>query len=982
MQRNLFLTVALLCIVAQGTFADTFRDKEGYLYYIFNASEDLNNNTAEVTWQYEDHPNNYSGYTTVNIPSIVVHNHVNYRVIGIREKAFSFCKTLTSVSIPNTITSIGSDAFYECGLTSIDIPNSVTHIGHQAFHGCSGLTSLVIPNSVTSIANSAFDNCRNLTTVSIDCSTHIPYAAFSECRTLTTVTIGDNVSGIGEEAFERCYNLQSVSFGNSVTSLGRRAFSNCYNLGTVNIPRSVTYIAQDAFSSCTGLSSIEVEAGNTVYDSRDNCNAIIKTNENVLVYACKNTFIPNTITSIGYRAFSDCRDMTSIHIPSSVQSIGQEAFANCTVLSSIEVEAGNTVYDSRNNCNAIIRTADNTLIQGCKNSTIPNDVVSIASGAFSECTGLTSIDIANSVTSIGDGAFWYCTGLKSIICKAATPPTLGEFVFLLVNKSIPLYVPAGSIAAYQAADQWKSFTNIVPIPDWDDPNIGTATNPIVITDLNIWNLFAEQVSNGNSFSGKYVRLDTDLSVNTMVGKNNDTPFSGIFLGNGHTITTTLSDSENDGVALFRCINGATIKNLKVEGLVQGQRYNAALVGYSKGNGNRIESCVVSADVKGSGNIGGIVGQAVEGGITIAGCVFSGKLISDPSDGNIAQKGAFIGWYKGAGSTIVTDCLFLMQNAQETKNLDLVKGTGPITLNKCYKSKAGSNHAPKKIAAEDIPQAEWEDEEDYVYEGIWANVYDVMPNYFGELLEDYGFLKVYEGGLEYEQQYYVACINIADKEDNSELIRLATDYIVDVSLTDRTFYKNNAWQTLCLPFSLDDFAGTPLDGAHVKTLSGSSYDESTNTLTLDFSEDLTAIEAGKPYIVKWINGEDIIYPMFTGVIVDSVTADVHTTYADFIGTCSPVIFTNEDLRICILAAARTLYSPLAGDILGSCRAFFRLGEGLTAGEPLRIVLNFNEGSQDVELVTDEDQQTVKFIQDGKMYIRRDNKLFNVLGLHVR
>ena len=981
MQRNLFLTVALLCIVAQGTFADTFRDKEGYLYYIFNASEDLNNNTAEVTWQYEDSPNNYSGYTTVNIPSIVVHNQVNYRVIGIREKAFSFCKTLTSVSIPNTITSIGSDAFYECGLTSIDIPNSVTHIGHQAFHGCSGLTSLVIPNSVTSIANSAFDNCRNLTTVSIDCSTNIPYAAFSECETLTTVTIGDNVRGIGEEAFERCHNLQSVSFGNSVTSLGRRAFSNCYNLGTVNIPWSVTYIAQDAFSSCTGLSSIEVEAGNTVYDSRDNCNAIIKTNENVLVYACKNTFIPNTITGIGYRAFSDCRDMTSINIPSSVQSIGQEAFSNCTSLSSIEVEAGNTVYDSRDNCNAIIRTADNTLIQGCKNSTIPNGVVSIASGAFSECTGLTSIDIPNSVTSIGDGAFWYCTGLKSIICKAATPPTLGEFVFLLVNKSIPLYVPAGSIAAYQAADQWKSFTNIVPIPDWDDPNTGTATNPIVITDLNIWNLFAEQVSNGNSFSGKYVRLDTDLSVNTMVGKNNDTPFSGIFLGNGHTITTTLSDSENDGVALFRCINGATIKNLKVAGSIQGGRYSAALVGISKGNGNRIENCVVSADVKGTLNVGGILGRSVESEITICGCVFIGKLCGNTSN---VPKGAFIGWFEDNNRKVVTDCLFIMQSDQETVNLDLVKGHGNITLSKCFKTRGNvaPTGAPKKIAAEDIPQAEWEDEEDYVYEGIWANVYDAMPDYFGNLLEDYGFLKVYEGGLEYEDLYYVACISIEDHLDNNALIELATDYIVDVSLTDRTFYKNNAWQTLCLPFSLDDFAGTPLDGAHVKTLSGSSYDESTNTLTLDFSEDLTAIEAGKPYIVKWINGEDIIYPMFTGVIVDSVTADVHTTYADFIGTCSPVIFTNEDLRICILAAARTLYSPLAGDILGSCRAFFRLGEGLTAGEPLRIVLNFNEGSQDVELVTDEDQQTVKFIQDGKMYIRRDNKTYTAAGQEIK
>ena len=117
MKRNLFLTIAFVLITGTGNmFADTFRDKEGYLYYIFNISEESNNNnTAEVTWQYEDNPNNYSGYTTINIPSIVVHNQVNYRVIGIREKAFGFCKTLTSVSIPNTVTSIGSDALYAAG---------------------------------------------------------------------------------------------------------------------------------------------------------------------------------------------------------------------------------------------------------------------------------------------------------------------------------------------------------------------------------------------------------------------------------------------------------------------------------------------------------------------------------------------------------------------------------------------------------------------------------------------------------------------------------------------------------------------------------------------------------------------------------------------------------------------------------------------------------------------------------------------------
>ncbi|MBO7541405.1 MAG: hypothetical protein J6T33_07080, partial [Bacteroidales bacterium] len=99
---------------------------------------------------------------------------------------------------------------------------------------------------------------------------------------------------------------------------------------------------------------------------------------------------------------------------------------------------------------------------------------------------------------------------------------------------------------------------------------------------------------------------------------------------------------------------------------------------------------------------------------------------------------------------------------------------------------------------------WDNDE--LYYGIWANIYDVMPDYLGKLEVDYGFLKVYDGGLEYEGWYIVACISLADDSDNNALIELATDYIVDVTLTDRTLYKDNAWQTLCLPFSLDDFTG--------------------------------------------------------------------------------------------------------------------------------------------------------------------------------
>ena len=246
-----------------------------------------------------------------------------------------------------------------------------------------------------------------------------------------------------------------------VTSIEAVAFWGSTRLTSIDIPNSVTEIGQEAFGHCPALTSIVVESGNPRFDSRNNCNAIIETANNVLIVGCKNTIIPNSVTEIGNLAFDWCDSLTSIVIPNSVTSIGQGAFYNCegltsinipnsvtsighgafawctgltsivipnsvteigvgvfddcTGLASIVVESGNPRYDSRNNCNAIIETANNMLIVGCKNTTIPNSVTVIGYWAFYSCEGLTSIDIPNSVTEIGEGAFYDCTGLASIV---------------------------------------------------------------------------------------------------------------------------------------------------------------------------------------------------------------------------------------------------------------------------------------------------------------------------------------------------------------------------------------------------------------------------------------------------------------------------------------------------------------------------------------------------------------------------------------
>ena len=446
---------------------------------------------------------NCTSLTSVTIPN---------SVISIQSQAFYGCNSLFSVTIPNSVTSINGSAFSNCsGLTSINvvednpnycsidgvlfskdrttlihypggiqggytIPNSVTSIGNQAFHGYSGLTSVIIPSSVTSIGTAAFSQCTDLTSIEIPNSvTSIGSQAFYNCSGLTSVRIGDGVTSIGDNAFYNCLSLTSVhisnlaawctiSFGNStanplsnahnlylngtlvtdltipnsVTSIGDEAFYGCRSLTSVTIPNSVTSIGDNAFYICTGLTSVTIP--NSVTSIGEGafyaCTGLpvidnIRYADIYLIGAVDNSLTTYIIKEgtrfIGKQAFRNCSSLTSLTIPNSVISIEEYAFSGCSGLTSI---------------------------------TIPNSVTNIGRYAFVACAGLTSVTIGNSVTSIGDNAFSICSGLTSITCEATTPPACGEYVFLEVNKTIPLYVPAESVELYKAADVWKEFTNI------------------------------------------------------------------------------------------------------------------------------------------------------------------------------------------------------------------------------------------------------------------------------------------------------------------------------------------------------------------------------------------------------------------------------------------------------------------------------------------------------------------------------------------
>ena len=331
---------------------------------------------------------------------------------------------------------------------AIEIPSTlgnypVTTIGQAAFYYCSGLTSVTIPHSVTGIGRSAFLYCRGL----------------------TSLTIPDSVTSIGDYAFFTCSGLTSIMIENGVTNIGHYAFYGCSELSSVMIPGSVESIGDRAFEGCTGLTSISVAEGNSSYDSRGNCNAIIDSSDNALILGCNNTAIPDGVTSIGRGAFHWCKELTSIMIPDGVTSIGDEAFSCCYSLRSVSIPDGVTSIgdDAFYSCYYL------------RSITIPGSVTSIGEDAFSQCDRLTSITIPDSVTSIGNRAFSGCSGMTAFSVADGNPSFRSRSGLLLTKDEKTLVavpggltsvtIPNGVTSIGVSACDWCSKITAVTIPD-------------------------------------------------------------------------------------------------------------------------------------------------------------------------------------------------------------------------------------------------------------------------------------------------------------------------------------------------------------------------------------------------------------------------------------------------------------------------------------------------------------------------------------
>ena len=468
--RELFLLVLFFCygfVSATDHYCDF--EVNGIFYQFISGKPD------EVAVSYDNYETgkyggNYTNYTgSITVPATVVYHSKTYKVTAVTSHAFSEC-SVTSINLPNTITSIGTSAFLDCNqLFSINLPQTVTNIGASAFNGCVSLLSINIPSGVKQINSSTFQDCKSLQTITIPASvSSIDNNAFSGCSNLSSIYIPENIENVGNNAFYGTpwYNNQAdgliyvgkvaykykgtmpdnteIVLKNNTMKIADYAFNGCSGLASITIPESVTTIGSYVFSDCSSLSSITIPENVTNFGNISSSSPftgcsnlqevtiLCPTIPSYMFYnlsSLEKVTFGESVTTINYYAFKYCTALTTIEIPENVTSIGNGAFEYCSNLSTVTINnshasiGSNAFYGTpwfENQPDGMIYIGNVAYkykgampIDG--HLTIKEGTEEIASEALNYCTDLHSINIPNSVKTIGSYAFRGCSGIASII---------------------------------------------------------------------------------------------------------------------------------------------------------------------------------------------------------------------------------------------------------------------------------------------------------------------------------------------------------------------------------------------------------------------------------------------------------------------------------------------------------------------------------------------------------------------------------------
>ena len=516
----------------------------------------------------------------------------------------------------------------------------------------------------------------------------------------------------------------------------------------------------------------------------------------------------------------------------------------------------------------------------------------------------------------------------------------------------------GTGTAYADQQEIIMMGNFTLYAQWQQStDLNVSGNTYTINTVAGWDEFCDLLANNGKgyFTGKTVKLGNNITVSSMAGSEGH-EFTGTFNGQGNTLTVDYTTS-TDNAAPFRYVDGGTIENLIVEGTITtSAKYAAGFIAYQYGVvsiRNCRSSVTINSSIEGDGTHGGFVGQThnTDGhSITIEGCVFDGKLLGDKT----TRCGGFIGW-RGKTATI-RNSLFAPAEVTVLNTESATFSRNKVDTYNCYYTNylCDDTHYKPYLNNGNVSPALWNN-------GIEAYVYtpateSFVPANVGAAGTNYNVsgITAYASGLKYNGKFYMVKSNVslANNADNSAAI--VNKQVADVTLSGRTLYKDGYWNTLVLPFAISDFTGTPLEDATVKKLLTTSNLDNNGTLTLNFSDALTAIEAGKPYIVKWSkdagydanpSSYDLVNPVFTGVTIDNSINDVNFTGGSFMGTYAPLEITDANRSKVLLLSgnnklgyAKTDRTIANGKALGTCRAYFYFPGSQTARS---FVMNFEE-----------------------------------------
>ena len=771
-----------------------------------------------------------------------------------------------------------------------------------------------------------------------------PWNTCAGATTVEYVVVGEGITYIGKYAFNHYYNLYGVDIASTVTEIGKDAFGYTSGLAYVrfkgttlpklennnvfhNAPEYRKFLVNKSYVIPTDgkwdpntpddgtdqprkyINEIDGSCGNHVWYKINNGELSVMgwgdmtnyTEENRAPWdSAASSFttlsIEGRVSHIGNYAFRNFNNITSVTIPNTVEKIGKYVFHNCNTLTAI---------------------------------TLPNSLTTINDHAFNGCAALKSIVLGSGLKAIG-GAFSGCTAVSDIHCYA-NPTTLAwatsENEFKSGEEKTKCHVASG------AYDTWTtnfSKVNVTFVGDLGTEltGEGTVSNPYLLWSACDLVRISDRFNSADetvvaTVKGKYFQQIANLEFDKNTA-NNYTPiaqFDGDYNGNGYLISGLNVNVSGNAALFLTMAEGSKVYNVIIKNSsIQGSQ--AAAIACVLGTSATITNCHVLKDVTIRANnyyAGGLVAHMNGGTPTVEYCSSHATLYADQSN-----AGGVVGAVTNDNCSVVNS-VYLgtadnIHYGAGKSGYAICQNSGG-TVDNCYYTASTLNDANNANDANDANDV-------YGENGklVLANM-EVNSDFLEMMMERDEFLQLNSG--------------------------LATsDINYNLTLNGRTLFKEtNEWQTLCLPFSVSNFTGTPLERAIVKTFTGSSYDNSFGgkELTLNFSADLTSIEAGKPYIVKWNptyateNEEDCENPKFENVTVGAATGSaIGSMLVDFVGTLSPVSVKANNKNLLYMGHNNKLHYSSNGTTIGSCRSYFLLSSSNNEVNQARILLNFGDG----------------------------------------